>query len=236
MSGLTLKPEYRQRSIYHIILLGAIALLTSAAIGLANHLTHDDIARRQLEDLQATFQEVMPASYYDNEPVHDTVIVKDEGDRSVTVYRGRRGSQVQAVCYQVKAPGYGNTAMTIAIGVDRTGKLLGVRVVNHNETPGLGDKIETSKSDWILRFNGRFLGDPPADQWGVKKDGGVFDQFTGATITPRAVVKAIKHGLEFFAANRTLLLDDTSDTRTAKIESAHDSLETNSSRNKELSP
>ena len=230
MKSFTLKPEHRQRSIYHIVLLGAIALLTSAAIGLANHLTRDDIARRQLEDLQATFQEVMPTSYYDNEPVHDTVVVKDEGDRSVTVYRGRRGSQVQAVCYQVKAPGYGNTAMTIAIGVDRTGKLLGVRIVSHNETPGLGDKIETSKSDWILRFSGRSLGDPPLNQWGVKKDGGVFDQFTGATITPRAVVKAIKHGLEFFTANQALLLDETMTTEAAPI---HDPLKTNPPGNKE---
>ena len=230
MKAFTLKPEHQQRSIYHIILLGAIALLTSAAIGFANHLTRDDIARRQLEDLQATFQEVMPTSYYDNEPVHDTVVVKDEGDRSVTVYRGRRGSQVQAVCYQVKAPGYGNTAMTIAIGVDRTGKLLGVRIVSHNETPGLGDKIETSKSDWILRFSGRSLGDPPLNQWGVKKDGGVFDQFTGATITPRAVVKAIKHGLEFFTANQALLLDETMTAEAAPI---HDPLKTNPPGNKE---
>lgn len=203
-----LKPEYRQRLSYHVALLGGVALLTSAAIGVADHLTRTDIAQRRLEDLQVTLQQVVPAKYYDNDLVRDTVTV-DDGGRPLVAYRARRGGQVQAVCYQVSAPGYGNTAMVIAIGVDRTGALLGVRVIGHNETPGLGDKIELSKSDWILSFTGRSLNDPQPDKWAVKKDGGAFDQFTGATITPRAVVKAVKAGLEFFAAHRALLLDET---------------------------
>ena len=202
-----LRPEYRQRLGYHVALLGGVALLTSTAIGVADHLTRADIAQRQLEDLQVTLQQVVPAQYYDNDLVRDTVTV-DDGGRPLVVYRARRGGQVQAVCYQVSAPGYGNTAMVIAIGIDRAGALLGVRVIGHNETPGLGDKIELSKSDWILSFTGRSLSDPQPGQWAVKKDGGVFDQFTGATITPRAVVKAIKAGLEFFAVHRALLLDE----------------------------
>jgi electron transport complex protein RnfG len=201
------KPEYRQRLIYHVALLGGVALLTSAAIGVADHLTRADIAQRQLEDLKVTLQQVVPAKYYDNDLVRDTVTV-DDGGRPRVVYRARRDGQVQAVCYQVSAPGYGNTAMVIAIGIDRAGSLLGARVISHNETPGLGDKIELGKSDWILSFTGRSLNDPRPDQWAVKKDGGVFDQFTGATITPRAVVKAVKAGLEFFATHRALLLDE----------------------------
>ena len=213
-----LKSEHRQRLSYHVVLLGGVGLLTSAAIGVADHLTRADIARRQLEDLQVTLQQVVPASYYDNELVRDTVAVNDRTGEPVTVYRARRGGQVQAVCYQVRAPGYGNTAMVIAIGVDRAGTLVGVRVISHNETPGLGDKIELSKSDWISRFTGRSLADPQPDQWAVKKDGGVFDQFTGATITPRAVVKAVKGGLDFFAAHRALLLDETT-AQTASVAS-----------------
>lgn len=207
MSQPFLKPEYRQRLSYHVALLGGVALLTSAAIGVADHLTRADIAQRQLEDLQVTLQQVVPATYYDNDLVRDTVTV-DDGGRPVVVYRARRGGRIQAVCYQVNAPGYGNTAMVIAVGVDRTGTLLSVRVISHNETPGLGDKIESSKSDWILSFTGRSLHDPQPEKWAVKKDGGAFDQFTGATITPRAVVKAVKAGLEFFAAHRALLLDE----------------------------
>ncbi|HMR02677.1 MAG TPA: RnfABCDGE type electron transport complex subunit G, partial [Candidatus Competibacter phosphatis] len=149
-----LKPEIRQSSGYPILLLGGVALLVSTAIGIANFGTHADIAQRQLEDLQATLQQVIPAKYYDNDPVRDTVTVQ-EGDRSVRVYRARLKGQVQAVSFRTTAPGYGSTEMVMIIGVDRDGKLLGVRVISHAETPGLGDKIETSKSDWVLSFNGR---------------------------------------------------------------------------------
>jgi electron transport complex protein RnfG len=202
-----LKPEIRQSAGYPILLLGGVALLVSTAIGIANFGTHADIAQRQLEDLQVTLQQVVPAEYYDNEPVRDTVTIQ-EGDSSVQVYRARRKGQVQAVSFQTTAPGYGSSKMVLIVGVDRDGKLLGVRVISHAETPGLGDKIETSKSNWILGFAGRSLSDPPPAGWGVKKDGGVFDQFTGATITPRAVVKSVKGGLEFFAAHRAVLLDE----------------------------
>ena len=209
------KPEHRQTLRYQVVLLGGVALLTSAVMGIADRLTRTDIANRQLEDLQATLQQVIPAGYYDNELVRDTATIQD-GERSVVVYRARKAGQVQAVCYQVSAPGYGNTAIAIIMGVDRSGALLGTRVVSHNETPGLGDKIELSKSDWILSFTGRSLTNPPPEKWGVKKDGGVFDQFTGATITPRAVVKAVKGGLEFFTAHRAALLDEAEPVTGAK--------------------
>jgi electron transport complex protein RnfG len=202
-----MKPEFRQTFSYPMALLGGVALMASAAISVADWLTRTDIAQRQLEDLQATLQQVVPATYYDNDLVRDAVTV-NEGGKPVMVYRARRNGQVQAVCYQVSAPGYGSSAMVMVMGVDRNGALLGVRVISHAETPGLGDKIELSRSDWILRFNGRSLNDPPPAGWAVKKDGGVFDQFTGATITPRALIKAVKGGLEFFAAHRAMLLDE----------------------------
>jgi electron transport complex protein RnfG len=200
-------PEFRQTLSYPMALLGGVALMASTAISVADWLTRADIAQRKLEDLQATLQQVVPVAYYDNDLVRDAVTVNEDG-KPVTVYRARRNGQVQAVCYQVSAPGYGNSAMVMVMGVDRNGALLGVRVISHAETPGLGDKIELSRSDWILRFNGRSLNDPPPSGWAVKKDGGVFDQFTGATITPRALVKAVKGGLEFFAAHRAMLLDE----------------------------
>jgi electron transport complex protein RnfG len=101
--------------------------------------------------------------------------------------------------------GYGGKIMTI-MALNPEGKVLGVRILSHSETPGLGDKIEIEKDDWVLSFNGRSLGAPSSAQWGVKKDGGHFDQFSGATITPRAVVKAVKSGLELFAKNQEKLL------------------------------
>ena len=204
-----LKPEIRQSAAYPVLLLGGVALLVSAAIGIADRATRADIAQRRLEDLQATLRQVVPAGYYDNDPVRDTVTVQ-EGDRSLRAYRARRQGQVRAVSFQTTAPGYGSSEMVMVIGVDRDGKLLGVRVISHAETPGLGDKIELGRSSWILSFNGRSLDDPPPAGWAVKKDGGVFDQFTGATITPRAVVKAVKGGLDFFAKHRAVLLDESS--------------------------
>jgi len=93
------------------------------------------------------------------------------------------------------------------MAVDAAGRILGVRVLAHKETPGLGDKIEVKKGDWILRFSGLSLGQPPEARWKVKKDGGEFDQFAGATITPRGVVAAVRRGLEFFRANQAQLTE-----------------------------
>ena len=91
------------------------------------------------------------------------------------------------------------------------GTLLAARVIKHQETPGLGDKIDVAKTRWIDGFAGKSLDSPPAERWAVKKDGGVFDQFAGATITPRAVVKAVKQGMQFYAQHREEILADKND-------------------------
>ena len=97
--------------------------------------------------------------------------------------------------------------IVVLMAVDKDGKMLGARVLKHVETPGLGDKIEVAKAPWIKSFDGKSLGDPAPEKWAVKKDNGIFDQFAGATITPRAVVKSVKGGLEFFAAHRAEILE-----------------------------
>ena len=143
---------------------------------------------------------------HDNNPAADTVAVEDEG-RAVTVYRARLAGEVRGVAFNwVSEAGYGGP-ITLTVGIGRDGRIASVRVLSHSETPGLGDKIEPAKADWIHSFEGKFLGDPPPDKFAVKKDGGVFDQFAGATITPRAVVKAVKGGLEFFGREKARLLD-----------------------------
>ena len=126
------------------------------------------------------------------------------GFASVQVYRALSAGQVTALAFQVEGRGYAGE-IDVLLGLDADGRILGARVLSHKETPGLGDKIEVAKDDWILAFDGLSLGDPPPERWAVKKDGGDFDQFSGATITPRAVVRALKGGLEFFAANRAAL-------------------------------
>ncbi len=197
--------ELRGKLAYQGILLGGVALLTAAALALADHATEADIKAAQEQDMKQSLTQVLSVEY-DNDLLKDTVTVPGaEGD--VTVYRARKAGKVVAVVFQVQARGYAGPVVS-TMGLDGAGKVLGVRVIKHSETPGLGDKIEPAKGDWIHSFEGKWLGDPPAEKWAVKKDGGVFDQFAGATITPRAVVKSVKGGLEFFERNKALLLDE----------------------------
>jgi len=197
--------ELRGKLSYQGILLGGVALLTSAALAIAAHLTEPDIKAAEAADLKQSLTQVLPGMY-DNDLLKDTVTLQGkEGD--VLVYRARHAGKVEAVVFRMIGHGYAG-ALVCVIGVSREGKTLGVRVIKHAETPGLGDKIDPAKSNWIHAFEGKWLGEPATDKWAVKKDGGVFDQFAGATITPRGVVKAVKEGLEFFETNRTVLLDD----------------------------
>jgi len=197
--------ELRSKLSYQGILLGGVALLTSAALAFASRATEADIKAAEAADLKQSLAQVLPGEY-ENDLLKDTVALTGKRGE-VLVYRGRRAGKVEAVVYQVVGNGYAGNIVCV-MGVSREGKILGVRVISHKETPGLGDKIEPAKAKWIFDFDGKFLGEPPADKWAVKKDGGVFDQFAGATITPRGVVNAVKGGLEFFDANKTQLLDE----------------------------
>lgn len=196
----------RTRLSYQGLLLGSAALLTSALLSFFSQATEADIKAAEAADLKASLAQVLPGTY-DNDLLEDTVTLPGK-EGEVLVYRARRAGKVEAVVYRVTGHGYSGAILCV-MGVSSTGKILGVRVIGHKETPGLGDKIEPAKADWIHAFEGKYLGDPPADKWAVKKDGGVFDQFAGATITPRAVVKAVKGGLEFFDGNKAKLLDET---------------------------
>ena len=115
-----------------------------------------------------------------------------------TLHYAKKDGKIHTVILPVVAPDGYTTAIQVLVGIKIDGSVAGVRIVDHKETPGLGDKVELKKSDWILSFNNRSLVNPDIDHWKVKKDGGEFDQFTGATITPRAVVDAVKRSLEFF--------------------------------------
>ncbi len=195
----------RAKLSYQTLLLGSVVLLTSGALALASRTTDADIQAAAARDLKQSLAQVLPGQY-DNDLLKDSVLVAAP-DGEVTVYRARRAGHVEAVVFQTVARGYAGPIVCI-MGVARDGQLLGVRVLKHTETPGLGDKIEPAKDPWVYAFEGKTLGDPVADKWAVKKDGGVFDQFAGATITPRAVVRAVKSGLELFARERASMLGE----------------------------
>ena len=198
----------REKIAYQPILLGTFALLASAALALASSATGEAIAAAEAKDLRDSLSEVLPAGLSDNDFLKDTVDLENKG-KTVTIYRARQGETVKAALFKVAERGYAGD-IQVLMAVDRDGKTLGVRVLKHAETPGLGDKIEIKKDKWIKDFDGKSLGNPAAEKWGVKKDNGVFDQFAGATITPRAVVKAVKGGLEFYAEHRKEILGEKS--------------------------
>ena len=124
-------------------------------------------------------------------------------------FRARRDGEVVAVAIPVVTPRGYSGDIRLLVGVDAGGEVLGVRVLQQNETPGLGDKIKADRSDWILAFAGRRLGDPPEEDWKVEKDGGVFDQFTGATISPRAVVGAVRDALAYARRHHAILFGES---------------------------
>ena len=184
---------------------GLLFLFAVIGVGLVAY-TYDNTAERIADNerkaLLRSINELIPADQYDNDIFHDILLVPGNDllgtDKIVSVYRARKqGWPVAAVLSVIAPDGYnGDIKLLVAIKLD--GTLSGVRVVSHHETPGLGDGIEIERSDWILGFNNRSLSNPATLQWKVKRDGGVFDQFTGATITPRAVVKAVHKALLYF--------------------------------------
>lgn len=207
MSETAPKPAYMQRIGYHTMLLGGMALLASSALVIGDISTRNDIDARLRDDLRQSLRQIIPPDRYDNDPLADALRIEGrKNEPARTVYRAIKQGRVTVVAYEVSRAGYGGD-IRILMGIDRDGVISGVRVIAHSETPGLGDRIEAQKSDWIKRFTGHALGKPQRAKWAVKKDGGIFDQFSGATITPRAVVTAVREGLDWFGRNSKELLD-----------------------------
>jgi Na+-translocating ferredoxin:NAD+ oxidoreductase subunit G len=192
-------------------ILAGFALLASVLLGVTNCSTEGTIQQRLDEDLVQSLAEVVPNELHDNDMLKDTVNIPSSGfnigTNETTVYLAKKSGAVTAVCYKFTAPDGYSGAINMIMGIDRDGNILGVRVLSHKETPGLGDKIEVAKSDWILGFVGRSLDNLTQSQWAVKKDGGEFDQFSGATITPRKSVQAIYRGLQLFKAHQAELIN-----------------------------
>jgi len=200
MSTVT-EPAYRKRIGYQAGLLGGFATLAAALLILGNNSTHQAIADRQAEDLLESLSQVIPDSLHDNNLLDNAILIEDTQGQPLTVYRAMKAQHLTALAYSVIGQGYAGE-IKLLIGLKPDGSLIGVRVLAHAETPGLGDRIEIEKDRWITSFNGRSLDNTTAGAWRVKKDGGEFDQFSGATITPRAVVRTVHEALQFYAKHR----------------------------------
>jgi len=227
--------------------LGIFAVFTAGIIAFTQSSTQEAIATNQKEAQARALYEVMPRETHDNDLVSDQIervapslVGKDAiarihiarlkhevslvgKDAIARIHIARLKHEVIAVILPAVTENGYNGRIKSLVGINADGTVAAVRIVEHKETPGLGDKIEVKKSDWVHQFSGLSLLDPPEEKWTVQKDGGYFDQMTGATITPRAVVRSVRSALEYFALNQSDLLQDTDEA--AKEDGSNDGAE-----------
>lgn len=188
--------------------LAVVAAVCAAIVALTWSLTAGRIAANRQAMLEQQFRPVLEGVAYTRIGIDDPLTLPPPhalpGDEPARVYFAWRTGTLAAYVFEVSASGYAGP-IRLLIGVTTAGEISGVRVIAHRETPGLGDRIEASRTDWIRAFDGRSLGDPPAAGWALTRDGGRFDQLTGATVTTRAVVRAVKATLVYSAGNGAAL-------------------------------
>lgn len=192
------------------VMLGLFAVVTTAAIAGTYLGTRDTILAQERAAQARALLEIVPQSRHDNVMLDDTLVVSDQAflglDSEERIFIARKEGKPVAYIFPAVAPDGYSGDIRLIVGVNIDGSVAGVRILTHAETPGLGDKVELKKDDWVLSFNDTSLERPQPDQWKVKKDKGVFDQFTGATITPRAVVNAVYKTLLYYEKNGNEIL------------------------------
>ena len=188
------------------LILAALAAICTALVAVTYRVTAIQITANEQEYLEQSLIPVLAGISYTNNLPNSAIVIDPPHDLPgagpAIVYRAYSGTRPVAALFVVSARDGFSGPIQILIGIDASMSVTSVRILEHRETPGLGDLIEASKSDWIKQFEGKSLSAPSRDSWMVKRDGGEFDQLTGASITPRAVVKAIRETLLYFEVNR----------------------------------
>ena len=200
------------------VTLAAIAAICTTLVATTYHLTKDRIAANERAFLERKLAPVLGSIAFEGSISESKRLIKAPHDlpgrEDALVYRVYSDDRPVAALFAVTAPdGYAGP-IRILLGIDVNGVVTGLRVLEHRETPGLGDKIEESKSDWVYQFAGKSLGDPAVEDWSIRRDGGEFDQLSGASVTPRAVINAVRGTLLYFDANRdqVFTIDDSDDS------------------------
>lgn len=186
--------------------LAVVAAICTALVATTYHLTAEQIKANDKALLEQSLQPALADIFYDSGVSESLVVMAPPhelpGPGPALVYRVYAEGEPVAALFVVTARDGYSGPIRILLGIDLDGTVTGIRIVKHQETPGLGDKIVSSRSDWVLQFPGRSLGDPPLAGWAIRGDGGEFDQLTGASVTPRAVIKAMRETLVWFEANK----------------------------------
>lgn len=185
--------------------LATIAAVCTGLVAFTWQLTTAHIAANEQAWLERSLQPALSGLFFDNNVTESRITLQPPhdlpGSEAAIIYRVYAGDRPVAALFLVTARDGYTAPIRVLVGIDVTGTVTGVRVIAHRETPGLGDRIETSRSDWVLQFDGHSLRNPQPDGWAIKRDGGEYDQITGASVTPRAVIKAIKETLQYFETN-----------------------------------
>ena len=186
------------------VTLALIAAVCTSIVAATYLVTRDRIAANQKAWIERRLEPVLSDVVFDSGLTDARLVIPPPhelpGSEAATIYRVYNGGDPAAALFVVSARGYSGP-IRLLVGVDAGGVVKGIRVIEHRETPGLGDLVESGKTDWILQFNGRRLGDPEFSNWAIKRDGGEFDQLTGASVTPRAIVNAVRDTLLYFSTN-----------------------------------
>ena len=195
------------------VILAVLAAICTALVALTYRTTAPRIAANAQAYLEQSLAPVLAGLSYDGKLSESTTIIPPPhelpGNEPVSVYRVFADRKPVAALFVVSAQDGFVGPIKLLIGISASGSITGVRVLEHRETPGLGDLIDSSRSDWILQFSGASLSSPEPSRWAIRRDGGDFDQLTGASITPRAVVKAIRDTLLYFDAHRDAVFATT---------------------------
>ncbi len=209
----------KQSIVRSVIGLSIFAVITAGMIAATQMMTKETIEKQIKKAQSKALLQIISREEHNNDLLEDTITLKEGGllnlPNSKEAYIARSNHTPVAIILPVVAENGYSGPISMIVGIESNGDVKGVRVINHKETPGLGDKIDIKKSDWIKQFEGVSLTQPTLEQWKVKKDGGQFDQLTGATITPRAVVSGVHNALSFFHQNKNELLNAPSQTQTS---------------------
>lgn len=182
------------------------AIVGTSVLAFTYNQTHGLIAKSEETEKLKRISQIVPQALFDNDIMKDTLNVAPDAllgtDGVTTAYRARLKNQPSVLVLEAIAPDGYSGKITLLVAIHNTGEVAGVRVVAHRETPGLGDYIEIARNDWITVFNDTSLESRKDSEWKVKKDDGAFDYMAGATVTPRAIVKAVHKALQYYAQHR----------------------------------